>query len=120
MKMPKSLNLLALFVVGYMALECFHGCSETDWQSNFPCGPKVLVFHAKWCQFCPTTEEINQLQMDFLGCEIIDIDIDVHPDVAKEYHVKSIPRYFLCDATGCRTTTKMTELRQWLKELSSP
>lgn len=85
--------------------------------AEYPCGPKVLIFHAKWCQFCPTTEQINQLQTDYPGCEIVDVDVDKHPDLADEYHVKNIPRFFvLSEGAKAKMTTNMVELKRWLKD----
>jgi thiol-disulfide isomerase/thioredoxin len=91
-----------------VAVLCLHG------QTDFPCGPKVLVFHAKWCKFCPSQAEINQLQTDYPNCEVIDVDIDARPELRDEYHVTRVPRFFICDANGCKTTTSFSELRGWL------
>lgn len=82
----------------------------------FPCGPKVLVFHAKWCQFCPTDDEINRLQATHPDCEIVNIDIDKYPDLKLKYHVKAVPRFFVCDDKGCKTTESYDVLKGWLKD----
>lgn len=100
------LTAASLFVLG--------GCSESP-QSRFPCGPKVLVFHAEWCHWCPTDAEINKLQADHPGAEIVSVDIDRHPDLATKYGVTKIPRFFFCDDEGCRTTASLDELKTWLK-----
>lgn len=89
------------------------GCGSTD----FPCGAKVLIFHAKWCRWCPTSDEIDELQSQFPNCEVVVVDIDEHPDLKAEYHVTKVPRFFLCDDSGCQATTNFDELRQWLEDL---
>lgn len=104
-------------ILGVCLILSIAGCGKSALSGDFPCGPKVLVFHATWCKWCPTIAEINQLQKDYPGCEIIDIDIDKNPELKAEYHVTRIPRFFICDDGGCRTTTSFPELKRWLDEL---
>ena len=84
---------------------------------EYPCGAKVLIFHAEWCHWCPTTDQINALQNQFPNCEVVAVNIDKYPEMKAKYHVTTIPRYFVCDETGCRTTTSLDELKSWLGEL---
>ena len=77
---------------------------------------RVLRFTASWCGPCKglamTLDEIDSS----LPMEVI--DIDVHPEVAKEYGVRSVPTLVMLDENietkrMVGTKTK-TDLEQWL------
>jgi thiol-disulfide isomerase/thioredoxin len=108
---------MVLVLTVAVCLNAIVGCGGKAESESFPCGPKVLIFHAEWCHWCPTTAEINKLQTDHPDCEIVDIDIDKYPELKEEYHVTKVPRFFICDESGCRTTTSFSELKRWLNEI---
>lgn len=61
-------------------------------------GKKVLVdFFATWCNPCkmlaPMLEELSETLAE--NCQIVKIDIDENPEVARKYHVMSIPTLVL-------------------------
>lgn len=79
---------------------------------------KVLRFTASWCSPCKmlskTLDEI-QPEMPF---EVV--DIDVHPEIAAEYGIRSIPTMIMIDEliemkrmTGIKTKEQVTE---WLND----
>jgi thiol-disulfide isomerase/thioredoxin len=79
--------------------------------------PVVLIFSADWCQVCPNDAEIAQLMEDHPDIRVLTFNIDEHPALAAEYHVTSVPRFFLCGDFGCQTTTSFAELKDWLNDL---
>lgn len=82
-----------------------------------PIKPRVLVFGAKWCQYCPTDQQLADLQHDYPDVEIIHVDVDRRPELAKQYHVKRLPTIIVCEddgKTGCFLFRSLRELRDWL------
>ena len=58
----------------------------------------VLVdFHAKWCEPCKWVEPILEETISRFDGKINlhKVDIDKHPDVAREYHILSVPTLLL-------------------------
>lgn len=109
---------LTVWIVAFFAVvERFSTPRNESQSQTYPCGPKVLVFHASWCHWCPTEAEINALQKQYPQYEIVDLDIDKYPEEAAKYHVTSVPRFFVCGGDGCRTTQSFDELKQWLSQL---
>lgn len=61
-------------------------------------GESVLVdFHAIWCEPCKWVEPVlDEVLKNFNGKIILHkVDIDQLPDVAREYHVLSVPTLIL-------------------------
>lgn len=85
--MRKALLFAALLAIG---------CEPAPTKSVPPApasprvGPTLMVFSAKWrgpCEaFAPTVESLAR---DF---NVVKVDIDERPDLARQYHVQSIPR----------------------------
>lgn len=77
---------------------------------------KVLRFTASWCGPCKalamTLAEIDSS----LPMEVI--DIDVHPEIAQEYGVRSVPTLVMLDENieikRMHGTKTKTDLEQWL------
>ena len=76
--------------------------------------PVALIFGAEWCDNCPSEAELGKLVAEFPAVEFQFVDIDVDKEMVAKYHVSKIPRYFVCDSVGCKTTTSLRELREWL------
>jgi thioredoxin 1 len=55
--------------------------------------PILIDFYADWCAPCQwLTPILAELEPQLVGkAEIIKIDIDKHPDLAKQYGVMSVP-----------------------------
>lgn len=103
--------LIGLAVV--LATVALTGCGSAE-PTLAP--PRVLVFTAPWCPFCPSESQITRLMVDFPNAEICPINVDHEPELVKKYRVTKIPLFILCDADGCRVTRNLEELRCWLTE----
>ena len=78
----------------------------------------ILRFTASWCMPCRTMA----LQLENLntGIPIEVIDIDVYPDIAIEYGIRSVPTLVMLEdnkimkrITGVKTPL---ELKEWINE----
>lgn len=57
----------------------------------------IVYFTAKWNPYCKITDEhITELANTFQQVEIIKIDSDVAPKIAKHYLVKAEPEFVFC------------------------
>lgn len=54
---------------------------------------ELLVFSAKWCQSCQSLKKMLQSN----GISYTEIDIDVNPEMAQEYGVRSLPTSIIVD-----------------------
>ena len=77
---------------------------------------KILRFTASWCQPCKALAK--NLESVELGLPVEVVDIDVYPDVAIEYGVRSVPTLIMVeDSTvhkkmvGVKT---VQELKEWV------
>jgi len=77
---------------------------------------KILRFTASWCGPCKTMA--LQLEKLELGLPIEVVDIDIYPDVAVEYGVRSVPTLVMVEdgtiikkITGLKTPQ---ELKEWV------
>ena len=77
---------------------------------------KILRFTASWCVPCKTMAK--QLENLETGLPIEVVDIDVYPDVAIEYGIRSVPTLVMVEdnavlkkITGVKTPS---ELREWV------
>ena len=53
---------------------------------------QVLAFTADWCQACQQDKpELAELRRQ--GVEVVEIDCDARPDLAREYRVRRLPTY---------------------------
>jgi thioredoxin 1 len=77
---------------------------------------KVLRFTASWCQPCKTMNGVLEEIKPTLPFEVI--DIDVHPEIAADFGIRSVPTLVMMDETiemkritGIKTKQQLTE---WL------
>jgi thioredoxin 1 len=77
---------------------------------------KVLRFTASWCQPCKTMNSMLEEIKPTLPFEVI--DIDVHPEIAADFGIRSVPTLIMMDETiemkritGIKTKQQLTE---WL------
>jgi thioredoxin 1 len=77
---------------------------------------KVLRFTASWCQPCKIMTTMLEEIKPSLPFEVV--DIDVHPEVAMEFGIRSVPTLIMMDETieMKRTTGIKTkeQLAEWL------
>lgn len=78
---------------------------------------KVLRFTASWCQPCKIMKTMLDEIKPTLHFEVI--DIDVHPEIAMDFGIRSVPTLVMMDETiemkrltGIKTKEQLTE---WLK-----
>ncbi|HRH64744.1 MAG TPA: thioredoxin family protein [Bacteroidia bacterium] len=57
----------------------------------------LLDFHATWCEPCKWAEPVIDVVLNHFEQKIplLKIDIDKHPDIAKRFHVLSVPTFVL-------------------------
>jgi thioredoxin-like negative regulator of GroEL len=57
----------------------------------------LVYFTAKWNPACSITDEhINMLAKSYDQIEIVKIDSDEAPKIAKHYHVRAEPEFIFC------------------------
>ncbi len=57
----------------------------------------IVYFTAKWNPYCRITDEhVRELASNFQQVEIVKIDSDVAPKIAKHYLVKAEPEFVFC------------------------
>ena len=79
---------------------------------------KILRFTASWCQPCKImTSMLEEIKPNILF-EVI--DVDVRPDLAMEFGIRSVPTLIMMDetiemkrSTGIKTKEQLTE---WFKD----
>lgn len=78
---------------------------------------RILRFTASWCGPCKSMA--MNLETANLGFPIEVVDIDMHPDVAQEYGIRSVPTLVLMDENiqidriiGTKT---VNQLQEWVK-----
>ena len=52
---------------------------------------RLLDFFGSWCVPCKTLAPVLDAALDGTGIELIKVDVDKEPDMAREYKVRSIP-----------------------------
>ena len=77
---------------------------------------KVLRFTASWCAPCKTLAKTLENIETSVPIEVV--DIDVHPDIATEYGIRSVPTLVMLDGsvemkrmTGTKAENQM---REWI------
>lgn len=78
---------------------------------------KLLRFTASWCQPCKTMAK--NLEGADLGIDIEVIDIDVQPELAIQYGIRSVPTLILLgDSTEKRIVGVKTlkQIKDWIDE----
>jgi len=80
---------------------------------------KILRFTASWCAPCKAMATILESMKDEINIPIEVVDIDIFPEIAKEYFVRGVPTLVLVNDSGeaIKTTVGVkteTVLREWL------
>ena len=78
---------------------------------------RILRFTASWCGPCKSLA--MNLELANLSLPIEVIDIDIHPEIAQEYGIRSVPTLVMLDEdieirrlTGSKT---IDQLRGWVE-----
>lgn len=79
-----------------------------------PPKPRILIFGATWCPYCPTESDIQKLANDFPTLEVQHIDVDENKALAEQYHIKTLPTFIVCTDKGCLIFHTLQEVRKWL------
>jgi len=79
-----------------------------------PVRPRVLIFGATWCQYCPKEAAVQKLADDFPGADIEHIDVDQERSRAKQYGVRQLPTFIVQMGDDRKVFYSMTAVRAWL------
>lgn len=80
---------------------------------------KVIRFTAAWCSPCKAMAAILDKIDTNISIEVV--DIDVHPEVAATYRVRSVPTLVMLDENGKTLKTMVgvkseSILKEWLND----
>ncbi len=77
---------------------------EKDFQEEIK-NKKILVdFYANWCGPCKMLTEVFETVAPNIDIDILKVDVDKFPDIAKEYAIMSIPTLFLFENNQIKKT----------------
>lgn len=78
---------------------------------------KVLLLGAPWCQACKTLRAaLDRTPIPEVDVEYV--DIDQHPDVAKEWHVSTLPTIVIPDRKIAQAgIVTVSQLRRFVEDL---
>ena len=87
----------------------------------------ILYFTADWCSPCkktrPIVEELNREQ---IMAKFFIIDVDIEPEMAQDFEVRSIPTFVLIKdnaevyrVTGAQTRQQLEELIAYEKDIQN-
>ena len=83
-------------------------------------GENILMFSADWCKYCHMAKAdllAHQEEVDRWMLEIV--DVDVQPDMRRDYDIKSLPTFIVLDDHG-REVRRLVgykgyeKLRRWV------
>jgi len=119
------LFIFLCFLLGFaVVLTMFVGCEPNhpaptppEHQGCTP--PKVLAFCASWCSPCKQAQPtLRWLEKE--GIEVVHIDIDQQPELARQYGITSVPTFFVyvCGHDTVRTqdVNVVVDCMFWLKD----
>lgn len=77
---------------------------EKDFQEEIK-NKKILVdFYANWCGPCKMLAEVFETVAPNIDIDILKVDVDKFPDIAREYAIMSIPTLFLFENNQIKKT----------------
>lgn len=76
--------------------------------------PHLTIYHAPWCQYCPTQDQINKFIKDHPNVDVCDIDIDKHPEAG----VRKIPLFVLSYEGEEAKTNNFDKAKEWLANIA--
>lgn len=104
-----TIAIIVLVIWGFLAL------TKKAGENLAPIKPRVLVFGASWCKYCPSERALQQLQDDFPQVEIEAYDADEDAEQFAKYHVQRTPTFIVCDEShGCKVFFSLAAVRGWL------
>lgn len=80
---------------------------------------KLIKFSAKWCGPCRQLQQV--MEGKNFGVDVENVDVDLSPDLASEYHVRGVPTLILVNDDNKEIARKMgvvseAALRSWIVE----
>ena len=116
-KSPRPLRFIILIGLGVIAIAAISRVRAAKeiipWRTNFADArkeadgsrkPLMLYFTAEWCGPCQSlrsttwaSKEVEKALREYVP---VKIDIDEHPDLARQYVANSIPRFVVVDSGG--------------------
>ena len=73
------------------------GCQlEAPDRSRSTPGHQVYAFTADWCQACQR-DKPKLAELRRRGVEVVEIDYDARPDLARKYRVRRLPTYIVLE-----------------------
>ena len=86
-------------------------------------GISLVKFAATWCAPCKTMAvTIKRIQPEFSMVNFHEIDVDDHPNLAKDYKIRSVPTVIVFkngeEVTRLLGNVKVDELRKALKDIT--
>lgn len=112
------MKTLLAFCVALSLIACF-GCDEETPAKPQPkvTTREVLDFGAAWCAPCRHNEPVV-VRMELAGVKVRRIDVDLEPDLAKQYGITSVPTYVIREqGKEVKRTQDIRQLKSWQKWL---
>lgn len=106
-----TLAIVAGLVYGVVKL------TQVAGENLAPIKPRVLIFGATYCRYCPSDSEVNALAKEYPWVDVQHYQIDVQGEgheLGLKYHVTRTPTIIVCDGDGCQVFHSLSELRHWL------
>ncbi|MCL4855388.1 MAG: thioredoxin family protein [Bryobacteraceae bacterium] len=97
--------MIRRLLLAIAALTLLAGCENQPLKEQHGCvRPKVIAFTAAWCGPCREAKPYL-VQVEAAGVEVEIVDIDEHPESARQYGVTSVPTFFVyvCGKKAVRT-----------------
>lgn len=104
----RALITLILVVVGILVYRLWKGyqlqrLSEVGYLANFVSGsPAVVLFTADFCAPCKYQQQpaLVRLTQEMPQVQVIEVDVQAEPEVARQWGVMSLPTTFILDRAG--------------------
>lgn len=73
----------------------------------------LIMFKTPWCKPCKTMETVlSDVLIEFNNIKFININVDEEPDMAREYHVRTVPTLILEDGNKVERLIGSANIKQ--------